>query len=286
LKKFGFIFFQNILLIMFVTIITDCIDSGTFGRQLTRVASIFGFSAIPVAINPDFESLSDLEAGGHLIDILDASRGEPGIILVNKAPRSGKAKKWPNGTPFGYFWYNKTLIVSSVDGLALSMVKKFKILEEVKVMDIPTIMSWAKEKNLIDDFEANYVVETQFRSFEFLPRVAKWIWDRETPPSTSMKVKDIEDCPNAIFYIDNFGNLKTTILPEEVNFEKGAVIKFENFGELKCYTQLKDLPNGETGLIIGSSGLKERRLLEIITQGGSAAQKFGSKIGDKINVVS
>lgn len=269
---------------MFVTIITDCIDSNAFGRQMTRAASLFGFPAVPVAITPEFEVPSDLEAGGHLIDMLDASRGEKGIILVNKAPRSGKAKKWPNGTPFGYFWYNKTLVVSSIDGFALSVVKKLNLADKINFFDIPTVMQFAKENRLLEPFDADYVVTTQFRSFEFLPRVAKWVFDGIAVPTTEVDISEIENCPNAVFFADIFGNLKTTLLPEDIGFEAGKKIDLEKFGIVKCYDRLKDLPNGETGLIIGSSGFKNFRFLEIMTQGASAKDKFGATIGTLIKL--
>ena len=270
---------------MFVTIITDCIDSNAFGRQMTRATSLFGFTAVPVAITPEFEVPSDLEAGGHLVDMLDAGRGEAGIILVNKAPRSGKAKKWPNGTPFGYFWYKKTLVVSSIDGFALSVIKKLRLTDKVHIFDIPTVMNFAKEHNLLDPFDANYVITTQFRSFEFLPRVAKWVYEGLPVPTQDYGLEKIENCPDAVFFTDVFGNLKTTVLPEEIDFEHNKEINLDLFGKVKCYDRLKDLPNGETGLIIGSSGFKQHRFLEIMTQGASAKQKFGANIGTLIKVV-
>jgi hypothetical protein len=269
---------------MFVTIITDCSDSGTFGRQMTRAASLFGFPPIPVSITPDFEAPSDLEAGGLLIDMLDACRGTRGVVLVNKAPRSGNAKKWYNGTPFGYFWFHQTLVVSSVDGYALSLAKKFNLADKFKIFDIPTVMQFAKDQNLLDHFDADYVVNTQFRSFEFLPRVAKWVLDNEPVPADDLLASDILECPNAVFFVDNFGNLKTTVLPEEVGFEPGKEIAFKGFGTLKCYSRLKDLPNGEAGLVIGSSGLKEKRLLEIMVQGSSAKEKFGAGVGTAVEL--
>jgi hypothetical protein len=270
---------------MFVTIITDCIDANAFGRQMTRAASLFGFPAIPVAITPEFEVPSDLEAGGHLVDVLDASRGDAGIILVNKAPRSGKAKKWPNGTPFGYFWYNKTLVVSSVDGLALSVVKKLGLAQKIQLFDIPTVMEFAKNNDLLNPFDADYVVTTQFRSFEFLPRVASWVYKGIQVPTTEYDLSEVQNCPQAVFFADVFGNLKTTVLPEEIGFEHGKVINLKQFGIVKCYDRLKDLPNGETGLIIGSSGFANHRFLEIMTQGASAKEKFGATIGTPVELV-
>jgi hypothetical protein len=269
---------------MFVTIITDCSDTNAFGRQMTRASSLFGFSPIPVAITPEFEVPSDIEAGSHLIDMIDASRGSRGVILVNKAPRSGKAKKWKNGTPFGYFWYKETLVVSSIDGHALSLAKKFGLTDGINVFDIPTVMEFAKSQNLLEDWEADYVVNTQFRSFEFLPRVAKWVFDGVAVPTEFLDILEVPDSPDVVCFIDNFGNCKTTLLPEDIRFEEAKEIEFEKFGVLKCYNRLKDLPNGETGLIIGSSGLENNRLLEIMTQGESTKHKFNVIVGDRVAI--
>jgi hypothetical protein len=270
---------------MFVSIITDCSDSNALGRNMTRAASLFGFPPIPMAIENDFEALSDLEAGGHLIDTLDAGLGNDGVILVNKAPRSGKAKKWTNGTPFGYFWYKKTLVVSSVDGFTLSLVKKFKLVESINVFDIPIVMDYAVAKNLLPKEIADYIVTTQFRSFEFLPRVAKWIFDKIEIPSEILSINEVPDSPNSVWFADVFGNLKTTLLPIDVGFENGKKITFENLGEITCYDRLKDVPNGETGLIVGSSGLDHKRFLEIVIQGQSAKIKFNSKIGQELKII-
>jgi hypothetical protein len=269
---------------MFVTIITDCIDSNAFGRQMTRAASLFGFPPVPVAITPEFDLPSDIEAGGHLIDMLDASRGRPGIILVNKAPRSGKAKKWANGTPFGYFWYDQTLVVSSVDGHALSLVKKLGLTQQIHVFDIPTVAQYAKANNLMDSYDADYLVTTQFRSFEFVPHVAKWVYDSHKIPSEIIDISEIPDCPPSVFFADNFGNLKTTVFPDEIGFEAGKVLNLQNFGPITCYERLKDLPNGEVGLIIGSSGLKGKRFLEIMSQGKSAKELFRVQIGSEVSL--
>ncbi len=270
---------------MFVTIITDCSDSNALGRKMTRTASLFGFAPIPVAIGNDFESLSDLEASGHLLDMLDAGLGNSGVILVNKAPRSGKAKKWSNGTPFGYFWYNQTLVVSSVDGFALSLVKKLGVVDSINVLDIPTVMNFAVENNLITRDNADYIVTTQFRSFEFLPRVAKWVFDKIEISSESLSMNEVPDAPNAVWFADVFGNLKTTLLPTDIGFENGKIIEFENFGSITCYNRLKDVPNGETGLIVGSSGLGHQRFLEIVVQGNSAKVKFRSKVGQELKII-
>lgn len=269
---------------MFITIITDCNDTHTFGRQLTRAASLFDSVPIPVSINGGFDEPTDLEAGFSLVDMLDAARGHYGVVMLNKAPRSGKAKKWKNGTPFGCFWFKDTLVVSTVDGYALSVAKKLGMVDEVKLFDIPTVMNWAKG-SLLDEFDAEYIITTQFRSFEFMPRVAKWVFDKLDVPFEIMPISEVIDAPMCVSVIDNFGNLKTTVLPREIGFETGKSINLKGFGELTCYDRLKDLPNGETGIIIGSSGYKENRFIEIMTQGQSAKEKFGAKIGTLIEII-
>jgi hypothetical protein len=87
--------------INFITVIQDCNDEGTKGRITSRVQNLFeGISPSFVAVG----AYSDLQAAGNLVDILDATEGGDGVILVNAAPRHGKGKKYENGIPFGYFY--------------------------------------------------------------------------------------------------------------------------------------------------------------------------------------
>lgn len=267
---------------MFVTIITDCHDTATAGRQLTRANAIFDCPANLVGV--DFNA--DYQAAGNLIDILDACEGTEGVVLANVAPRSGEAhKKWPNGTPFGFFYYHNTLVVSSVDGYLLSLVKKLGLAEKVRVFDIPTVM--ANVPNKLDFYpnQKDYIINTQFRSFEFLPRVAKWIWEKIELPIEELQLVDVKDMDNQIWWIDNFGNCKTSILPSDIGFEVGKRVKLGNLPETQCYARLKDVPNGEPALVVGSSGVKETRFVEFLLQGGSAAGKYGLKMGDKLPLV-
>ena len=155
---------------MNITIINYCKDENAKGRQLARIGALFGCAANFVGVS------NELEAAGNLIDILDASAQSPGIILVNVAPRNGKAKKHKNGTPFGYFWYQKTLVVASVDGLTLSLVKKLKLAEYIHVLDIPeTLDILIKRKFLSADLKSQ-ITDNQFRSFDFLPRIAQYLF--------------------------------------------------------------------------------------------------------------
>jgi hypothetical protein len=255
----------------FVTIINDCRDDNAFARQAVRAAALIGVPVVNLGVK------DDLEAAGNLIDALDAAAGAPGVILVNVAPRHGHAKRWPNGTPFAHFRVGATVVVASIDGLTLSLAKKLGLATDVRVMDIPTVAAYAKEHGLIDEATRAYLGETQFRSFEFLPRAGAWLAAGHDLPAERLDPAAIADAPSTVWWVDNFGNCKTTLLPEEA-----ARLDAPEFAELPRYARLKDVPNGEAAVIAGSSGLGERRLLEIVVQGASAAERFSLASGARL----
>lgn len=263
---------------MFAAIITDCKDDNALGRSTVRLSQYVNCPITTVGVN-GWDA--DLEAAGNLIDLLDASEGKPGVIIVNVAPRHKSGKKWPNGTPFSYFHYKETLIVSSIDGLTLSLVKKFGLVDAVNIMDIPTVLKSLEQRGVITQELVDHISHTQFRSFEFLPRVAGWLLDGLEIPAEKYALDNVEDAPRAVWWIDNFGNVKTTLLEADVNFSAGQVIK-TSVGELKCFNRLKDVPDHEEALIIGSSGLGEKRFLEIVVQGISAENHFSITSGQEV----
>lgn len=258
---------------MNITIINDCRDANAAGRQVARISSLLSGSVSFIGVS------GDLQAAGNVIDVLDALEDRPGIILVNVAPRNGKAKKWSNGTPFGYFWYKKVLVLASIDGLTLSLVKKFKLTKFVTILDVPEtldqlIAGGALQKNL-----KNRIIKTQFRSFDFLPRVAAYLFSGKKLTGEKLYINDILDAPPAIWWIDNFGNCKTTLLQDDTKNKNRFSPKFK---KLPYFERLKDVPDKTSALVSGSSGLDEKRFLEVIVQGGSAEKEFQISVGDAI----
>ncbi len=272
---------------MFVTVITDCFDANASARQITRYQSYLGLPTYLVGVNMPTTDIDvspkhgELEAAIQIIDTLDAAEGSKGVVVANVAPRQGQGKKWPNGTPFGYFHYKNTLILSTIDGITLSLVKKLGLVENIKMFDIPTVVRQMIDLGYLEEWHFKHITKSQFRSFEFLPRAAKWLAQGLDLPYELYPISEVEDAPHAIGYIDNFGNTVTTMLPEDINFEVGKKIKTK-FGEFTCYERLKDIPNGETAFIIGSWGLEQRRWISFISQGQSTAKKFGVKVGDTL----
>lgn len=261
---------------MNVTIINDSRDDNAAGRQKIRVYNLFG-------VAPHFIGVThELEAAGNIIDALDALGGEKGVILVNIAPRNGAAKKWKNGTPFGYFRYRNALMVSAVDGLVLSLVKKFGLCHALRVLDTESATALLAEKEIISPDTTEHIVKSQFRSFDFLPRIGFCLSKHPTLEiGEPVPITSFPDAPCVVWYIDNFGNVKTTLTVEDVHPDaEGSVAT--KFGALRFYGRLKDVPEGEAALIIGSSGLGHKRFLEVVVQGRSAEKEFGLAVGSEI----
>ncbi|MFH1253636.1 MAG: hypothetical protein V1664_04910 [Candidatus Uhrbacteria bacterium] len=258
---------------MNITIINDCRDANAAGRQIARATALLNGPVSFIGIT------SDLTAAGNLIDTLDALEENPGVILVNVAPRNGAAKKWKNGTPFGYFWYKKILVLASIDGFTLSLIKKFGLAETINVFDIPEVLNYLVANNVLPKELETYITSTQFRSYDFLPRAAAFLINGQKLPTTPLSITEIPDVPPAVWWIDNFGNGKTTLLPEDLKNQTSLTTKF---GSLPYFERLKDVPDKTTAVITGSSGLGEKRFLEIVVQGESAEKKFNLVIGEDI----
>lgn len=263
---------------MQITIINDCCDENARLRQVSRAGFLIKNSSANC-----FGVKSEIEAAGFLVDTIDAFEGGEGVILVNVAPRGGKGKKWKNGAPFGYFWRGRTLVVSSVDGLVLSLAKKLNLIKKIYSVDIAEVLNSISDNDL-DKETKERIIKSQFRSFDFLPRLAAWILDHKKIPAEKYSLAEIADMPDCVWFIDNFGNIKTSLLKKDCGTAvKKIDLKIENkIHNLSFFERLKDLPDNETGLTIGSSGIGDKRFLEIMLQGGNAAQALGIKLNDKI----
>ncbi|MBI5221077.1 MAG: hypothetical protein HY978_04580 [Candidatus Liptonbacteria bacterium] len=277
---------------MFITVINDCQDPNAGGRQLARLQSLLGWPATLIGVSGDLNGRGELEAAGNLVDVLDAAEGRPGIVLVNVAPRSGELKHWPNGSPFGYFFHQKTLVLSSLAGLTLSLVKKLKVVPRAQILNIPEVLDAMIQRGHLNPSDKERITTSQFRSYEFLPRAARWLFDGLEIPSRDYELGNIPNAPRAVWWVDNFGNCKTTLLPEDVclirdgvsnrvNFQPGEVVS-TTVGQLVFYRQLREVPRGAPALVVGSSGIGGRRFLEIVLQGGGAAEHLSLRTGSLI----
>jgi hypothetical protein len=254
------------------SIITDCADSNARTRQELRFASLFG-------VTPSFIGLGakdpDIEAGGNLIDQLGTLNNMPvsavtdvtPVILVNVAPRGDKIrKKWNNGTPFCYVRVNNTLIVSTYAGRTLSLLDQFGLADSVEVMDIPTVVAAAVAWGDLSRKQADHIMNTQFRSLEFLPLAAYWLTQGRNVPSEAHPIETDSDIRGRVWCIDSFGNAKTTLTESDVSFEEGKKMVLTDGSEATCHRRLADVPKDESALVVGSSGLDTGRFLELVVQ--------------------
>lgn len=259
---------------MHATIISDCLDDNARMRQSVRVSSLLRCSASYVGVK------NDVEAAGNIIDALDSLDGREGVVLVNVAPRSGKAKRWKNGTPFAYLWVKNVLIISTMDGFALSMLKKLNLAQHVNILDISVAAEEMVERRYVSEAVAKEMNTTQFRSFDFVPRIAQYLLVEKEMQSEVYSIENVADIQSRVWWVDNFGNCKTTILATEkmVDSEKYDI----GFADVVYYEQLSNVPDGETALVKGSSGFRGGRFLEIVTQGGDTAKKLNIQTGDVV----
>ena len=262
---------------MHITIISDTNDENAMGRVRSRVGTYTDASVDSIGVG----SFADLQAAGNLVDILDAQDGMSGAIIVNVAPRHGKAKKWKNGTPFCFFKHEQTSVIATVDGYTLSLIKKLNIVDSVQVMDMHSALKQMGREGLLSSELVEYVARSQFRSFDFAPRVLVYLLEGYELPSVKLPMSDVLEAPKAPWWIDNFGNVKTTLLPHEIGFEIGKKIQLTK-GEFTCYERLADVPDHESAIVIGSSGIEDKRFIEITVQGARASDKYGIKIGDEL----
>jgi hypothetical protein len=252
---------------------TDCRDPNALTRLKTRLTTLFdGSSVHAVGIN------ADIEASGCIVDTLDALRiGHTyAIIIGNLAPRTDKKHK--NGAPFYLGYHNKTVIIATETCFAL--LAKLGLVTTIYETDVETVC-----KKFLPKKEAERIAHSQFRSFEYVPRLARWAYDKEKIPSVESEVHI--HAGDQIWWVDNFGNCKTTITEDEIKHRvKGNAISLKiNKKALKIpfYQKLADVPKGKPGIIIGSSGYEHTRFAEIVIQGASASAKFKIGLGSKIS---
>ena len=261
-------------------IINDCTDDNARGRQELRTASLLKLPTSYVGV----PSYSSVAASGNLVDMLDAASRQPNVFLVNVAPRHGEAKQFANGTPFGYFFVRNSLVVTTVAESTLGLIRKLGLAESVRVLDIPTITPILRDVGLVSEGQANRLPKTQFRSYNFVPRVAAYLTQiKDELPGEDWALDQISVPENSVWWVDNFGNVKTSVLPQDIDFEAGTK-RTVNGKEVTCYERLKDVPSGEAGLIIGSSGIDDQRWLELVVNGVRGTDHFGVGIGDQLDI--
>jgi len=250
---------------MQITIISDCADANARSRQEIRYKALLGNNT-----NLNFVGVNhELEAGGCLIDALDAYNGTEGIIIVNVAPR-GTKEKYPNGIPFSFTKVGDITVIGTPN--CFSLAKKLGFISEISETDVYTVCA-----QFLEEGEAKRISESQFRSFEYLPHLANWIYQGKEINANKGEVYDFGN-ENFVWYVDCFGNCKTTIVYEEgLDFKSHTTLTYD------VIERLTDVPkDGKAYLTKGSSGFKDKRFVEVVVQRQPASKVLNLEVGMKI----
>ncbi len=254
-------------------------------RLLTGISGSVFSSVTPIGVD------SEVEGFVQLVDQLDATRGNPAVILFNVAPRGVNKKKLPNGSPFGHLRVGNADIFPTTEGRVLPLLQNLLGTRlRVRVHEIcPEVLGavgipWYKRK---------YVTSTQFRSYEFLPDLANAVVSGREVPGRKIMVARVRDSGAFVGVVDKFGNIKTTALPGDIGFRPGRTLTLSLGGtevRLPCYPRLKDVPCGALAAVVGSSGLwvgrTNKRFVELVVQKGDAASRLQSLTGGGVAVAS
>ncbi|MEU3064290.1 SAM hydroxide adenosyltransferase [Streptomyces subrutilus] len=268
-----------------VVALTDCADPNALARQSARIATLFGATPTVLPLGgPDPEGAAALT----LLDLLrstDLIGGptQPVVVLVNIAPRDGH---WPNGVPFCYFRHGDHLVISTLNHRVLAPLVTYLGLTEVQVTDVREVLEaaaagWAE----LAPAEVEEMVRTQFRSLWYVPLLARWLADGRPVPARPAAVREPAPQEVRVAVVDNFGNCKldrpAADLPGYDGAE-GLSVHSRREGRtvrVRCYDRLPDVPFGEPGITVGSSGIG---FAELVVRGGSAADLFGLRQGDQV----
>lgn len=215
------------------------------------------------------------------------------LVIVNVAPRQGNVERkdfssqgfssqgeQKNGASFWYFEYDWHTIFSTVDGYVLSLVKKLQILKHFFIWDIPTVLEEALVAEEVSEEEKEHIMNSQFRSFEFLPRMAIWMAEESFEiPTKRYNIEEIPDIWNKIWHIDNFWNCKTTILASEFKKEQITDPRFE---DIKYKKHLNHVKKDEMAFTIWSSWFDLERFIEIVKWGWDSSDALDIYIWDEV----
>lgn len=138
---------------------------------------------------------------------------------------------------------------------------------------------------------------SQFRSRDLFPQTAGAIALGQ-PDALGEEIdrSDIEVVPpNRIAYIDGYGNLKTTIRPEENSISSGSKVRVR-IGKAERTATASDgsfeVEQGQLAFAPGSSGWRdakgtETRWMELFLRGGNAREAFERpQVGDEIEIIA
>lgn len=193
------------------------------------------------------------------------------IIYANTAPRKDAKQERKNneGEKLTYAVLNNgTRIVAVNSGYSFSFIKN-----EIKQLNLVTVLN----------------AGSQFRSRDYYPQAVVGFLHGELDKYVGKSLdpkKIIPNIPqNCLAFADGYGNLKTTIKRNQINFKAGTRVKI-TLNQVKRLATFAtgnfEVKDGELAFAPGSTGEKGNEFLEIFLRGGSAWQVFNNPVMESI----
>ena len=254
-----------------IGLFTDCHGRNEKARLSLKISSLFGSKPEITGLRGDARGRhKDVELAGQLADALCTLDGGAGIIFANTAPRNTDDRK-TNGAPFVYFWTGETLVVTTIGGYTLSLVRTLELTQEVSLLDLPTVVAYMRKEGVITRENADEIVGTQFRSLLFAPIVAQCLIERKPLPHQCMPINAFAEIQKpTVWMIDPFNNRKLTATWEETEWKQGDQIATNiSKASIPFIRRLTDVPPNTIAFTVGSSGGKgTKHFIELVVNGG------------------
>jgi hypothetical protein len=104
----------------------------------------------------------------------------------------------------------KTLVISTVDGFALSAAKQLGLANEIFLLDTHTAAEAMLAAGFIADGHARRLPKSQFRSFDFTPHAGAFLLSGHTLPSTPLpRLKKYLIC------LQQYGSSTTSVIARQ-----------------------------------------------------------------------
>jgi hypothetical protein len=268
-----------------VAIVSDCTDANARGRMKQRIKRL-----VPGADVDFYKVRHHLEAGGNMVDAMDAMAEPPGAVLCNMAPRHADR----NGSPIVFKNVLGFEFITTVYALPLFRMFFDEAGCDLRMLNVGAFLESAGERPS----------RSQFRGLTVIPLLLAHM------RGTAKRVVDLDkvsvpftypaqEIDPAIWGIDEIGsqqyNAKLTVRRSELRgVSEGDMVRLRivnRKGKKKDVDAtfrecLEDVPVGEIGLITGSSGYGDERFLELVQSGGSVVHACGGLYaGDRIDEI-
>lgn len=270
-----------------VAMVSDCTDANARGRMKQRIKRL-----VPGADVDFYKVRHQLEAGGNMVDAMDAMGEPPGAVLCNMAPRL--IDRGQNGSPIVFGRVRGFDVITTVYALPLFCMFFDEAERDLRTLNVKAFLESAGERPF----------RSQFRGLTVMPLILAHVRGAAKRPVDLDKVSvsftyPAQDISPAIWGIDEIGeqqyNVKLTMLRSELRgVSEGDTVhlrivnrkgKTKNV-EATFRECMEDVPVGEIGLITGSSGYRDERFLELVQSGGSVVHACGGlHVGDLIDAI-